>query len=165
MSFSSMLEILQEKNKGKIVIIKLGAFYIATGRDATLLHKKLGLKCTCYKNNICKVGIPVASIEKYIPILDRTKYAYVIYDYDKTSMYNMLSNVMYINKITRRENGKESLKIINKIDAELNCQRIFLRIMKKQKWIDGKKFEVSMNKIYEIGKIIGGLAKIYAKNY
>ena len=43
MSFSNMLEILKEKNKGKIVIIKLGAFYVATGEDAVLLHKKLNL--------------------------------------------------------------------------------------------------------------------------
>ncbi len=49
MGFSNMLEILQEKNKGKIVLIKLGTFYIATGRDALLLSVKLGLKCTCYE--------------------------------------------------------------------------------------------------------------------
>ena len=47
-----MLEILKEKNKGKIVIIKLGAFYIATEEDAVFLHKKIDLKCNCFKNNI-----------------------------------------------------------------------------------------------------------------
>ena len=41
MNFSNMLEILKEKNKGKIVIIKLGAFYIATEEDAVFLHKKI----------------------------------------------------------------------------------------------------------------------------
>lgn len=79
-----MLEILQQKNKGKIVFVKLGAFYIATGRDAVLLQVKLNLKCTCFKNNICKVGIPVNSIENYLPKLDKTKYSYIIYDYDKS---------------------------------------------------------------------------------
>ena len=52
MSFSSMLEILQAANKEKIVLIRLGAFYIATGRDAILLHRKLQLKVTCFKNNM-----------------------------------------------------------------------------------------------------------------
>ena len=66
MSFSKMLEILQERNEKKIVLIRLGMFYIATGRDAVLLHDKLNLKCTCFKNNICKVGIPVNSLEKYV---------------------------------------------------------------------------------------------------
>lgn len=83
MGFSNMLEILQEKNKGKIVLIKLGTFYIATGRDALLLSVKLGLKCTCYKNNICKVGVPVSSIDKYIEKLNKIRYSYIIYDYDK----------------------------------------------------------------------------------
>ena len=82
----------------------------------------------------------------------------------KLSIYKMMSNTLYINKLNRKENSKETLKILNLIDTELNCQRIFLRIMKKQKWIDEKKFEVSISKIYEIGKVIGGLEKAYAKN-
>lgn len=83
MGFSNMLEILQQKNNEKIVLVKLGAFYIATGRDAVLLQSKLNLKCTCFKNNICKVGIPVNSIENYLPKLDKIKYSYIIYDYNK----------------------------------------------------------------------------------
>ena len=83
----------------------------------------------------------------------------------KTSMYSMLENSLYTAKINRKENIKETLKLLNKIDAELNCQRIFLRIMKKQKWIDEKKFDVAMIKIYEIGKIVGGIIKANAKNY
>ena len=83
----------------------------------------------------------------------------------KTSMYSMLENSLYTAKINRKENIKETLKLLNKIDAELNCQRIFLRILKKQKWIDEKKFDVAMIKIYEIGKIVGGIIKANAKNY
>ena len=76
----------------------------------------------------------------------------------KNSMYKMLSEVMYINKSS---NKMEKLKII---DTELNIQRILLRIMVKYKWIDVKKFNVSIEKINEIGKILGGLIKYYAKN-
>lgn len=83
----------------------------------------------------------------------------------KNSMYNILKESLYIAKINRKENIKEILKLLNIIDAELNCQRIYLRIMKKQKWIDEKKFDIAMNKIYEIGKIVGGIIKAYAKNY
>jgi hypothetical protein len=36
--------------------------------------------------------------------------------------------------------------------------------MKKNQWIDEKKFKVAMEQIYEIGKILGGLIKYYAKN-
>ena len=83
MSFSSMMEILQEGNKGKIVLIKLGAFYVATEKDAVFLHEKLELKCTCFKNNVCKVGIPINALEKYVEKLDSTKHSYIIFDYDK----------------------------------------------------------------------------------
>ena len=249
MSFSNMLEILQEKNKGKIVLIKLGAFYVATEKDAVLLHNKLELKCTCFKNNICKVGIPINSLERYIEKLDKIKYSYIIYDYNKEknelkeiyskigkqnkvtdknikclkckgivaykndeymeaiykleskqltlipkiedyieyvlniitklprtekfsigneykkSMYEILENSLYMAKVNNSEDKKEILKTLNYIDSKLTCQRIYLRIMKKQKWIDENKFNISINKIYEIGKIVGGLIKYYAKNY
>lgn len=79
----------------------------------------------------------------------------------KSSMYQMLENVMYISKI----DSYERLPIINKIDAELNTQRIFLRIMTKNRWIDEHKCKVAMDLIYEIGKIVGGLVKYYGKNY
>ena len=75
-------------------------------------------------------------------------------------MYEMLRDIMFISKI----NDKEIMYYLNKIDANLNTQRIYLRIMKKQKWIDIKKFNIAMEQIYEIGKILGGLIKYYAKN-
>ncbi len=34
-------EILKNKNKGKIVIVKLGAFYIATDEEADFLYRRL----------------------------------------------------------------------------------------------------------------------------
>ena len=82
----------------------------------------------------------------------------------KLSLYKMMYAVLYINKINRKKQVLEGIELLNKIDTELNCQRIYVRIMRKQKWIDIKKFDVSMSKIYEIGKIIGGLIKNYAKN-
>ena len=86
----------------------------------------------------------------------------------KQSMYKMINKIMILNKIkflnNRNEYIKNTIKILNDIDAELNTQRIYSRIMKKYRWIDEKKFRVSMELIYEIGKIIGGLIKHYAKN-
>ena len=78
----------------------------------------------------------------------------------KISMYKMLKYIMYLNKIEQ----KEIINILNKIDAELNIQRIYLRIMKKNKWIDERKFKIAIEQIYEIGKILGGLIKYYAQN-
>ena len=78
----------------------------------------------------------------------------------KKSMYEMLRNIIYLTKIEK----EQCLQKLNNIDAELNTQRIFLRIMKKEKWIDERKFKIAMEQIYEIGKILGGLIKYYAKN-
>lgn len=72
MSFSKMLEILKKKEEGKIVLVKLGTFYVAVGEDAVFLHKKIDLKCTCYKMNICKVGFPVIALDKYVEKLNET---------------------------------------------------------------------------------------------
>ena len=60
-----MMELLQIKNKGKIVICNAGNFYIAIGKDAILLNCLLDLKLSCLKAEICKVGFPISSLEKY----------------------------------------------------------------------------------------------------
>ena len=78
----------------------------------------------------------------------------------KTSMYETMKYIMYLNKIEK----SKCLYYTNIIDAELNVQRIYLRIMHKNKWIDDKKFNIAMGQIYELGKILGGLIKYYGKN-
>lgn len=55
MSFSKMIELLQNKDKGKIILINSGACYIARGKDAVLLHNILDLKVNCMETEICKV--------------------------------------------------------------------------------------------------------------
>lgn len=78
----------------------------------------------------------------------------------KQVMYTCLEDILYINKLE----VSKRLLYLNRIDAKLNTQRIMLRVMKKFQWIDIKKFDIAMGKIYEIGKILGGLIKYYAKN-
>ena len=86
MSFSKMFDLLREKEHGKVVFVKCGHFYIAIEEDTVLLNDLLGLKCTCFRENTCKVGVPVNSIEKYISKLQELRYGYVVYDYDKTNI-------------------------------------------------------------------------------
>lgn len=78
----------------------------------------------------------------------------------KQSMYKMLENILMLSKVI----DTEKINYINVIDAQLNVQRILLRIMYKNKWIDEKKFNYVIELIYELGKIIGGLLKYYGKN-
>ena len=78
----------------------------------------------------------------------------------KNSMYQTLENILFIEKIEK----EKRLYYLNIIDTKINYQRIMLRIMKENRWIDEKKFKVAFNLLYEIGKILGGLIKFYAKN-
>lgn len=110
--------------------------------------------------------ILIPKTEKYIEYmlqvilkLPRTEKFSIGNEYKK-SMYEMIDNILLISKIE----VKEVLFYLNKIDASLGVQRIYLRIMKNNRWMDEKKFKVAMEQIYEIGKILGGLIKYYAKN-
>lgn len=109
----------------------------------------------------------IPEIEKYMEYilnllikLPRTEKFSIGNEY-KILMYKMIENTMYLAKIKEQ---KQCLSIVNKIDAQLNCQRIYLRIMKRNKWIDERKFNIAMDHIYEIGKIVGGLTKYYGKD-
>ena len=114
-SIANNLENLED-NKGYLIWIRCGAFFVAICANAVILSNILGLKRICIKHGVCKVGI------------------------------------------------SKRLYYLNLIDAELGTQRVMLRIMQKNKWMDEKKFRVSMEMLYEIGKILGGLIKQYAKN-
>lgn len=79
----------------------------------------------------------------------------------KQIMYETMRNIMYVDKVE----SKNRLYYLNKIDADINVQRVMLRIMKKNKWISEEKFNTIMTiKLLEVGKILGGLIKYYAKN-
>lgn len=77
-----MVELLQLKNKGKIVLVNAGSFYIARGKDAILLHNLLGLKVNCMETEICKVGFPLNALEKYTKLIEEKHYSYIVYNFD-----------------------------------------------------------------------------------
>ena len=82
MSFYEMLEILKRRNAGRIVLCNNGNFYTAIGNDAIALNKLLGLKLSCMKTGLCKVGFPINALEKYTGLLIETGYSFIIYDFN-----------------------------------------------------------------------------------
>ena len=79
----------------------------------------------------------------------------------KNLMYTTYRNIMYLNKV----DIKKKMYYLNLIDCDLNVQRTLIRIMYKYKWIDEHKFDVLVKQhLHEIGSIVGGLIKYYAKN-
>ena len=73
----------------------------------------------------------------------------------KTSMYSMLKNILLANKSDKIKR----LPIYNIVDTEIYFQRICIRIMYNNKWIDDKKYKHSNELLSEIGKMLGGLIK------
>ena len=134
MGFSLMMELLQKENKGKIVICNLGSFYISIGRDAVLLNKILGIKVSCLKSEICKIGFPINSLEKYTGLMQQKRYSYIVYYFDQQ---------------------KEELKILedyqgineNKLtDTNINCYICNKNILKYK---EPDKYIKALSKLHE----------------
>lgn len=105
--------------------------------------------------------IIIPKIEKYIEYmlmilikLPRTE-KFSIGTEIKTSMYEMLKYILFASKIDKRKR----LEIYNIVDSHIYYQRICIRIMYNNKWIDMKKYKYSNELLDEIGKILGGLIK------
>ena len=91
---------------------------------------------------IPKAEIYVEYIINMIIKLPRTEKFSIGTEY-KISLYKMLEEIMYLNKMDKNSNVSV-ISVLNKIDSLLMAQRIYLRIMYKNKWIDKKKYLVSM---------------------
>ena len=103
----------------------------------------------------------IPKIEKYIEYmltilmkLPRTE-KFSIGTEIKNSMYEMLKSILLASKIDKRKR----LEIYNIVDSHIYYQRICIRIMYNNKWIDMKKYKYSNELLDEIGKILGGLIK------
>lgn len=111
MSYKEMVMDLKQEKKD-IIFIKNGAFYIAIGNDAIVLNQILQLKCTCFSKGICKVGVPIASIDKYTSKLKESNYNYSVYELKEDKETEELK----LNIIQTNQNG------INNIETRRNLQ-------------------------------------------
>ena len=72
----------------------------------------------------------------------------------KTSSLKMLENAHFLNK-----NRKNGYTYLNNIDALISYNKSVLRILNEEKSITKSNFTTSIDKLSEIGKIVGGLIK------
>ena len=134
MGFCEMMKILQKREKGKIIICNLGSFYVAIGKDAIILNNLIGLKINCIKPEICKVGFPISSLEKYTNLLVEKRYSFIVYYFDqKKEELNIFES--YEGK------NKNTLEIEN-----MNCH-ICSNSTKQYKKPD--KYILALSKLYE----------------
>ena len=104
MKFLEVSKMLNEKNQGKIVLIKSGIFFVATGRSALALGSLLPLKRICMSYGICKVGIPVGSIGEYLEELKTGRYKHSAYKtfYIYEPKKKKIQSAKYIDRIVHR---------------------------------------------------------------
>ena len=82
MKYTDLMLKLQNDNKEKIILMKNGIFFTAIGKDAIALNEAIGLKLTCMKKGLCKVGFQVKSSEKYMKELQDINISFAMYTYD-----------------------------------------------------------------------------------
>lgn len=128
MGFSKMIELLQEKEKGKIILVNAGSFYIARGKDAILLHDLLNLKLNCLETEVCKVGFPINSLEKYTKLIEEKNYSYIVYKFDN-KLYKLTEVKKYFDNI----NKKILLEILQRKIKDKNLIWLIQEILYSQK--------------------------------
>ena len=84
MKFVEMCERLQEDLRGTVILVKNGIFFVAVGKDAIFLNEKMGLKRTCMREKLCKVGFLVKSADKYMEKLKENNISFALYIIDKS---------------------------------------------------------------------------------
>ena len=58
---------------------------IAIGKVAIFLSEKFGFNKACFREGVCRVGVPLTYTLKYLELLEYRGYSYVVYDYDKNT--------------------------------------------------------------------------------
>ena len=104
MNYLELMKKLNEENKGYIVLMRSGVFLTAIGKNAIKLSEIFGLKLLCITDGICKCSIPANSLDKYIIKFQKSRYSFLIYDYNKNGF----------------KDSNEKYKLISKIDGLLN---------------------------------------------
>lgn len=142
MGFSKMLELLQQKNKGYIILANAGAFYLARGKDAVKLNEILGLKLLCIEPEVCKIGIPVNSIETYMKKIEEKEYSYIVYYFNQQT-----NRLEIIKKYTGKNKNTETKE---KLNCYI-CQNTVKVYKKPDKYIEAiaKLYEEENNKKQE----------------
>ena len=94
----------------------------------------MNLKVSCIKPEICKVGFPINSLEKYTDLLIQKRYSYVIYYFDQEK-----EELQILEEYQRKKNN-------NLEEENMNCY-ICSKSTKQYKKSD--KYLLALSKLYE----------------
>ena len=92
------------------------------------------LKISCFKSEICKVGFPISSLEKYTDLIQQKRYSYIVYYFDQKKEEL---------EIIEKYNGNNENKLTS---TNINC---YICTKSTLKYKEPDKYIKALSKLYE----------------
>ncbi len=136
MAVSTMIKAIKQVHCYDLVMVKIGSFYHAYGKDSYILSYLFGYKLKKFEKEYSTCGFPADSISKITSKLENKKINYVLLDrrneYDKiaeNSNGNLNKYQEYFEKANKYVNMKKRIDniykiLIENIDAENAREKI-----------------------------------------
>lgn len=80
MSTLNMIKVIKQVHKQDVLLVKVGKFYNAYGKDAYILSDLFSYKIKIVEDKIYNCGFPEASLNKVMARLEKEKINYIIVD-------------------------------------------------------------------------------------
>lgn len=117
MGVVNIVSTVKQIHKEYIVLVKIGKFYSAYGKDAVILSYIFQYKVKYVENNIQSVGFPEGALNKVLAKLEEFKINYLILDRRNDYEVDEKSNNKNLNKYNDYYNkAKEYVKYKIKLD-------------------------------------------------
>lgn len=107
--------------------------------DIPIFKKAYDLYKTCY------------SYRADVPRQDK----YAIWQRSEDTMIDIIEDIL----LASQTKQAEKVPVLERVSVKLNLLRVFVRLMKETKIIDGKKYVALQGTIDEIGRMLGGWIK------
>lgn len=78
MKIENTIKVMKEINPHKIILVKVGTFYHAYGKDSYILSYLFGYQLKKIENNYSTCGFPVSAINKISKNLEDYKISYIL---------------------------------------------------------------------------------------
>ena len=110
-------EMYKRQYNNYIILFKQGNFYLSMNDDALILNNLFNYKVNVISDFI-KVGFPLKTIDKVIPLLEEKNVNFIIVDKEIVEK-KKYSNNNYFNYLNKDSNYEFIINRINKIDQTL----------------------------------------------
>ena len=118
MSTTNMIRTMKEVHPTKILLVKIGKFYHAYGKDSYILAFLFNYQIKKVETNVNTVGFPEMALNKVLKTLEDKNIDYIVLE--KASNYEVISEEEFKDKNQYSELYNKSHRYIvrtNKIDA------------------------------------------------